>query len=118
LYWSLNMPIRPEYRRFYRADWRRFRQAMLERVGHVCECCGRAHPMLNLAHLSHDPADRLHLAVLCPSCHARNDTKQRVAATRRTMAYRRGQMWLSRDVELAVVPVRLLPLELRQMDLF
>ncbi len=74
--------------------------------------------MLNIAHLSHDPADRLHLAVLCPSCHSRNDTPQRVAVTRRTLAYRREQMWLSRDLELAAVPVRLLPLELRQLDLF
>ena len=112
------MPIRAEYRKYYRADWRRLRLAMLERVGNVCEACRRPHPMLNLAHLSHDPADRRSLAVLCPSCHSRHDTAQRVAATRRTQAYRRGQMWLSRDLELATVPVRLLPFELRQMSLF
>ena len=112
------MPIRAEYRRFYRADWRRFRLAMLEKAAHACESCGRPHRMLNLAHLSHDPADRLRLAVLCPSCHARHDTPQRVAVTRRTRAYRRGQLWLSRDLEMAAVPVRLLPFELRQMTLF
>jgi hypothetical protein len=74
--------------------------------------------MLNVAHLSHDPADRKRIAVLCPSCHARNDTKQRVAATRRTRARRRGQLWLSVDLELAAVPARLLPPQLRQMELF
>lgn len=112
------MPIRPEFRKYYRADWRRFRILMIERAGGVCEACRRPHRMLNLAHLSHDPADRLHLAVLCPSCHSRNDTKQRVAVTRRTRAYRRGQMWLNDDLELAALPMRLLPVELRQLSLF
>ena len=105
------MPIRPEYRRYYRADWRRFRLELIERVGAVCESCRQPHRMLNVAHLSHDPADRLHVAVLCPSCHSRHDTKQRVAVTRRTRAYRRGQMWLSDDLELAALPLRLLPAE-------
>ncbi len=112
------MPIRPEFRRFYRADGRGLRREMIERVGGVCEACRRPHRMLNVAHLSHDPADRLHRAVLCPSCHSRNDTPQRVAVAWRTWAYRRGQMWLSRELELAVVPVRLLPVALRQLDLF
>lgn len=112
------MPIRPEFRKFYRADWRRFRLAMLELAGNLCQSCGRPHRMLNVAHLSHDPEDRSSLAVLCPSCHARHDTKQRVAATRRTRAQRRGQLWLSPDLELAPVPVRLLPPSLRQLRLF
>jgi hypothetical protein len=112
------MPIRPEYRRFYRADWRRLRLELLERAGNRCEACHAPHRMLNVAHLSHDPADRLRLAVLCPSCHSRNDTPRRLAVTRRTLALRRGQLWLSRDMELAVVPLRLLPLDLRQMSLF
>jgi hypothetical protein len=112
------MPIRPEYRKFYRAEWRRFRLTMLEQAGNVCESCHRPHRLLNVAHLSHDPADRLRIAVLCPSCHSRHDTAQRIAVTRRTRAYRRGQMWLSRDLEMAAVPVRLLPLELRQLKLF
>ena len=112
------MPIRPEYRKFYGAEWRQFRKGIVERAGNVCEACRRPHRLLNVAHLTHDPADRLHLAVLCPSCHSRNDTKQRVAVTRRTRAYRRGQMWLSREIEFAIVPPRQLPPELRQMRLF
>ena len=31
---------------------------LIDRVGGVCECCRRPHRMLNVAHLSHDPADR------------------------------------------------------------
>jgi len=112
------MPIRPEYRKYYRADWRWLRETMIERAGNVCEACRRPHKMLNLAHLSHDPADRWHLAVLCPSCHSKHDTKQRVAATRRTRAYQRGQAWLSKDLEMATVPARMLPFELRQLELF
>jgi hypothetical protein len=74
--------------------------------------------MLNVAHLSHDPADRLRVAVLCPSCHARHDTKQRIATTRRTRAQRHGQLWLSVDFELACVPARLILPKLRQLELF
>ena len=112
------MPIRPEYRTYYRADWRRLRLEMIERAGNVCESCRRPHRMLNLTHLSEDPADRLRLAVLCPSCHSRLDAARRVAATRRTQSYRRGQMWLSKDLEFAALPARLLPLEFRQLKLF
>lgn len=112
------MPIRPEYRKFYRADWKRLRLLLIEQAGKVCEACRQPHSLLNVAHLSHDPQDRLHLAVLCPRCHSRHDTKQRVAVTRRTRAYRRGQAWLSPDIEFAPVPARLLPIELRQLDLF
>jgi hypothetical protein len=112
------VPIRPEYRRFYGADWRRLRLEILDRAGKVCDMCHRPHRLLNVAHLSHDPADRLHLAVLCPSCHSRHDTQQRIAVTRRTLARRYGQAWLSLDLELAAVPLRLLPRKLRQLDLF
>jgi hypothetical protein len=52
---------------------------------------------LNVAHLTHDPTDQHLLAVLCPSCHAKNDTPQRIAMTR---------------------PRRTWPLQVRQLDLF
>ena len=29
------MPIRPEYRKFYRADWRRLRLLLIEQAGNV-----------------------------------------------------------------------------------
>ena len=71
---------------------------------------GMAHRLLNVAHLSHDPADRRWLAVLCPSCHAKNDTPQRLAMTRRNRAKRRGQLWLSEEIRWGPLPVRTWPL--------
>jgi hypothetical protein len=112
------MPIRLECRKYYDSRWRKFRLAMLEAAGNVCQRCGKAHRLLNVAHLSHDPADRRSLAVLCPSCHSKNDTPQRIAMTRRSKAQKHGQLWLSEDIRLAPYPVRTWPLQLRQLDLF
>lgn len=91
---------------------------MLEAAGNVCQMCHKPHRLLNVAHLSHDPADRTTLTVLCPSCHARHDTPQRIAMTRRSRAKKRGQLWLSDELEVAPFPVRMWPVRLRQMDLF
>ena len=105
------MPIRPEYRKYYDVRWRKFRLTALEAAGNVCQRCGMAHRLLNVAHLSHDPADRRWLAVLlCPSCHAKNDTPQRLAMTRRNRAKRRGQLWLSEEIRWGPLPVRTWPL--------
>jgi hypothetical protein len=79
---------------------------MLEVAGDVCQRCGKPHRLLNVAHLTHDPTDREFLAVLCPRCHAKNDTRQRIAMTRRTWAQRRGQLWLSEEIRLAPFPIR------------
>ncbi len=112
------MPIRAEYRKYYDARWRKFRLAMIAAAGGVCQNCGKPHRLLNVAHLSHDPADRQGLTVLCPSCHAKHDTPQRIAMTRRTRAKRSGQMWLTEEMQLAPVPLRMWPARLRQMNLF
>jgi len=112
------MPIRPDNRKYYNAQWRKFRLGMLEAAGNVCQRCDKPHRLLNVAHLSHDPTDQHFLAVLCPSCHAKNDTPQRSAMTRRTRAHRRGQYWLSEEIRLAPFPVRTWPIQLRQLDLF
>ena len=112
------MPIRADNRKYYDARWRKFRLAVIEAAGNVCERCGKGHRLLNVAHLSHDPQDRRFLAVLCPSCHSRNDTPQRIAMTRRTRALKRGQMWLNDEIRLAPYPVRTWPMRLRQLDLF
>lgn len=103
------MPIRPENRRYYDAAWRRLRGEMLEAAGNVCQRCGKAHRLLNVAHLTHDPTDQHFLAVLCPSCHARNDSPQHLAMTRRTRAQRRGQLWLTEEIRLAPFPVWMWP---------
>ena len=115
---GLEFNIRPEIRRFYDANWRKLRVALLEAAGHRCQYCGRSHRLLNAAHLSHDPADQRFLAVLCPRCHSRNDTPQRIAMTRRTRAQKRGQLWLAEEIRLAPFPVRTWPVRLRQMELF
>ena len=112
------MPIRVENRKYYDARWRRLRREMLQKAGNLCQRCGKPHRWLNLAHLSHDPADHRFLAVLCPSCHSKNDTSQRLAMTRRTQALRQGQGWLTEELRLAPFPVRTWPMWLRQMDLF
>ncbi len=112
------MAIRTEDRKFYDARWRRFRKAVLEAAGNVCERCGKPHRLLSVVHLSHDPADRMFLAVLCPSCHARQDTPQRIAMTRRTRAQKRGQLWLSDEMRLAPFPLRTWPPGVRQLNLF
>src|ERR1700722_18984426 len=112
------MPIRLEYRKYYDARWRKFRLTALEAAGNVCQRCGQAHRLLNVAHLSHAPADRRSLAVLCPSCHARNDTPQRLAMTRRNRSKRWGQLWLSEELQWGPFPIRTWPLRLRQLKLF
>ena len=112
------MPIRPDHRKYYGAPWRKLRLILLEASGNACQRCARPHRLLNVAHLTHDPADRNSLAVLCPSCHARNDTPQRIAMTRRTRADRYGQLWLSEEIRLAPFPLRTWPLELQQYALF
>jgi hypothetical protein len=112
------MPIRADNRQYYDARWRKFRIRILEAAGNVCQRCGKPHRLLNVAHLTHDPMDQRFLAVLCPSCHSRNDTPQRIAMTRRTRAERRGQYWLTEEIRLAPFPLRTWPVRLRQLDLF
>ncbi len=112
------MPIRAEARKYYDAGWRRLRLGVLDAAGHRCQHCHQPHRLLNVAHLTHDPADRSSLAVLCPSCHAKHDTPQRIAMTRRTRAQKQGQLWLSEELELAPFPLRTWPPRLRQMRLF
>ena len=115
---DLNCLCGREYRKFFDARWRKFRLAALAAARNVCQHCRKPHRLLNVAHLSHDPADRSSLAVLCPSCHAKHDTPQRVAMSRRTRAHSAGQKWLSEKSELAPLPMRTWPLRLRQMSLF
>ena len=109
------MRIRAEFRKFYRADWRRFRLAVLEVAGNVCQRCPRPHRMLNVARLSHDPADRsesrFYARVVTPAMTPNSGLPRRDERAR-------GQLWLSVDLELAAVPARLLPPQLRQRELF
>jgi len=103
------MPIRPELRRFYGAAHRRLRLELIAALGDFCQRCKKTHKRLNLAHLTHDPTNTTAVTLLCPSCHAKLDTPQRLAMTRRTRARRHGQGWLSPGMEWAPYPAWAIP---------
>lgn len=85
------MPIKPEDRARYPANWPAIRAAILDRAGHCCEgspaypdCRARnyaPHPVtgskvvLTIAHLNHTPEDDRpeQLRALCQRCHLRHD---------------------------------------------
>jgi len=85
------MPIRPENRARYPADWKLRRRFILHyRAGNRCEWCGAAnhqrHPItgsrvvLTIAHVHDDrpeAAGLLNLAALCQRCHNRHDAADR-----------------------------------------
>lgn len=98
------MPIRPELRSYYGAEWRQYRAILLELAGDRCQRCGRPHPMLNGAHVTHDPRDMELVAVWCPSCHATHDARHAFAVRRRSRARRVGQLWLLPEIEWAPYP--------------
>lgn len=116
------MPIRPELRKFYGSEWKAYRLVLIETLGNRCSVCGAAVPKwLNFAHLDHNPRFNARVAPMCPPCHSRYDTKQRVAMTRRTRARRHGQLWLSIELEFAPYPDSFWPrraIAARQMELF
>lgn len=87
------MPIRPEMKARYPADWAlRSRFVRFYRAKNRCEWCnaenGKSHPVtgskvvLTAAHVyDHRPeaASLLNLAALCQRCHNRHDAKMRRA---------------------------------------
>lgn len=90
------MPIRPEMRERYPADWKlRSFFVRFVRAGGRCEACGaehgKPHPItgsrvvLSTAHVfDHRPeaAGLLNLAAWCQRCHNRHDAKMRAAGRR------------------------------------
>jgi hypothetical protein len=103
------LPIRPEYRSFYRSAWRRFRASLIAERGARCADCGRAgERYLNVSHDHHDPRTDL-VTLRCPRCHARYDARHVLAVRRRNRAKRSGQLWLSRALEYAASPVWAIP---------
>ncbi len=82
------VPIRPELRKYYGPEWRRYRETLLALAGHRCAHCGTEHKYLNAAHVHHDPRNGQLITILCPM-------------TRRTRARRAGQLWLSPEIEYA-----------------
>ena len=84
------MPIRPENKKRYPANWEEIRKQILERAGNKCEWCGaenhKPHPItksfvrLTIAHLDHTPenCDFGNLRALCQKCHNNYDQAQRI----------------------------------------
>ncbi len=116
------MPIRPEQRGLYPADWPEISRRIRERAGNKCEWCGvengdrgirnhygewlsakevdivnrKIRIVLTVAHLNHDPSDCRdeNLKALCQQCHNRHDAPMRRAGIRHRQAERAGQMKL------------------------
>jgi hypothetical protein len=109
------MPLRREIRRFYGAAHRRLRSELIAQLGPACQKCKREHPRINLAHLTHDPTNMHIVTLLCPSCHAKYDAKQRHAMTRRTFARRRGQLWLTPALEYSAYTMWEIPEPVRDV---
>lgn len=94
------MPIRPENRARYPANWRDIRAAILARAGNQCEGSpaypecrvpnGAAHPVtgsrvvLTIAHLDHTPehCDESNLRAWCQRCHITYDAPMKAAGRR------------------------------------
>jgi len=87
------MPIKPENRKRYPANWKEIRAAILLRAGNRCEFCGipnytvrenGSKVVLTIAHLDHTPEnnDPSNLRALCQKCHNTYDASHR-AETRR-----------------------------------
>lgn len=105
------MPIRPENKALYPADWKRISMAIRrDRARWACEAipgegvCGAVnglpHPItgakvvLTVAHLDHDPTNCApeNLRALCQRCHNRYDAPTRAAGrkARSTATIKRG----------------------------
>jgi len=112
--------IRPAFRQFYGAAHRALRARLIEEArGHCAECKARFQDeWLTLAHLEHDPRDRRRVAILCFTCHGRNDTPHRLALARRNRARRTGQLWLYPAMQFEADPAWMVPAEFRQFALF
>lgn len=103
------MPIRPENRHRYPADWKlRSRFVRFHRARNRCEWCGaengRPHPItgatvvLTVAHVHDDRPEAsslLNLAALCQRCHNRHDIRDRIARRRARLEAASGQMRLA-----------------------
>lgn len=114
------MPIKPENRRRYPADWRRIAESIRERAGDRCEGSpaypdcravnGQPHPVtgsrvvLTVAHLDHRPesCEPSNLRAWCQRCHLTYDAQhhaQEAAVTRRARVRVTGTPLFDEDDE-------------------
>jgi 5-methylcytosine-specific restriction endonuclease McrA len=90
------MPILPENKSRYPANWKSIRAGILTECENKCEFCGAENYsmrggkkiVLTIAHLDHVPENcaRENLRALCQKCHNRHDAKHR-AQTRKRFYY-------------------------------
>lgn len=92
--------------------WREYRLALINAHGARCRACGRiaAGRGIHLCHLLGSPRTGAVL-LLCRSCHARMDAPVTQSKIRRTLATKRGQLWLDPLIEFAPLSVREWPKE-------
>jgi 5-methylcytosine-specific restriction endonuclease McrA len=96
------MPIKPENRRLYPANWKLIsRRIRFGRAKGRCEQCGALHGQGNLfgrgfvilatAHLNQDPTDnrRSNLKALCQRCHLNHDRQDNLRRARLTRLRKR-----------------------------
>jgi hypothetical protein len=104
------MPIRREFRRYYRGEWQKYRLLLISAAENTCAHCLNILPSSKLAaaHIAHDPRTS-DVRILCFSCHRRHDARHSRAVARRTLARRYGQAWLSPELEWAPVPSWMVP---------
>lgn len=110
------MPILPENRKRYPADWALRRRFILtHRAKNRCEWCGiengkvyldrnqtERRVVLTLAHVNDrnpEAASLLNLAALCQRCHLAHDNPRRWRDRRRRLERANGQTLLIPDVE-------------------
>jgi hypothetical protein len=90
------MPIHTDNRKCYDARWRKFRLHDARGGRQRLPALRKTHRLLNVAHITHHLTDQHFLAVLCPSCYAKNDSPAHrhdppnPAATPRAVLVERG----------------------------
>ncbi len=88
------MPINPENKKRYPANWKDIRAKILSRAENKCEWCGinnysikenGSKVVLTIAHLDHTPENcgDDNLRALCQKCHNSYDAKNRVKNRRK-----------------------------------
>ncbi|WP_428266135.1 hypothetical protein [Haliangium sp.] len=111
------MPVRPENKLRYPANWSEISKDIKERAGWRCECTGqcgehegrrcvelhghravraRGQVVLTTAHLDHQPENCAaeNLLAMCQRCHLRYDIAHHAETRRRTRDARSGQLGL------------------------
>ena len=101
------MPIKPENKGRYPANWKEIRRSVLERAQNMCEFCGAENHsivirswedrhgrivgkeskiVLTVAHLDHTPenCDLDNLRALCQKCHLAYDRESNLEEARKT----------------------------------